>query len=60
MIHTSRALNVKILLVEDSATILLENQEVLIQAGYDVICAEDGQSALRMAREQQPDLFFWI
>jgi CheY-like chemotaxis protein len=47
---------VKILLVEDSKPILMENQSALHKAGYEVICAEDGESALRMAREHKPDL----
>jgi DNA-binding response OmpR family regulator len=47
---------VKILLVEDSKPIRRENQSVLQKAGYEVICAEDGESALRLAREQKPDL----
>jgi CheY-like chemotaxis protein len=47
---------VKILVVEDSVAIRRENERVLIKAGYEVICAEDGPSALLMAREQRPDL----
>jgi two-component system, OmpR family, alkaline phosphatase synthesis response regulator PhoP len=47
---------VRILLVEDSRFIRLENERVLIKAGYEVICAEDGQSALQLANGQQPDL----
>jgi CheY-like chemotaxis protein len=47
---------VKILLVEDSKPIRRENETILQQAGYEVICAEDGESALQMAREQRPDL----
>lgn len=46
----------KILLVEDSQPIRRENQSVLQKAGYEVICAEDGESALRLAREKKPDL----
>ena len=46
----------KILLVEDSRAIRLENERVLIEAGYEVICAEDGQRALQLAGERQPDL----
>lgn len=46
----------KILLVEDSRTIRLENERTLMQAGYEVVWAEDGESALRIAREQVPDL----
>jgi CheY-like chemotaxis protein len=47
---------VKILLVEDSLPILRVNESVLHKAGYEVICAEDGESALRQAQEQKPDL----
>jgi CheY-like chemotaxis protein len=52
----AREINVKILLVEDSKTIRLENESALQNAGYEVICAEDGESALRMAQEHHPDL----
>jgi CheY-like chemotaxis protein len=47
---------VKILLVDDSKTILHENERVLHKAGYEVICAEDGESALKLAHDQKPDL----
>jgi CheY-like chemotaxis protein len=47
---------VKILVVEDSMAIRHENERVLIKTGYEVIGAEDGPSALRLAREQKPDL----
>jgi two-component system alkaline phosphatase synthesis response regulator PhoP len=47
---------VKILLVEDSKTIRNENARVLTKAGYEVICAEDGVSALNFAQQQKPDL----
>jgi CheY-like chemotaxis protein len=47
---------VRILLVEDSKPIRLENQRVLVAAGYEVVCAADGESALELAREQKPDL----
>ena len=46
----------RILLVEDSKAILLENQAVLAEAGYEVISAQDGERALQSAREQKPDL----
>src|ERR1700685_1913069 len=52
----TRENNVKILLVEDSKTIRRENESALHKAGYEVICAEDGETALRMAQEQKPDL----
>jgi CheY-like chemotaxis protein len=48
--------NVKILLVEDSKPIRRENESALHKAGYEVISVEDGETALRMAREQRPDL----
>ncbi len=47
---------VRILLVEDSKPIRRENESALQKAGYDVICAEDGESALQLAGEQHPDL----
>jgi CheY-like chemotaxis protein len=48
--------NVRILLVEDSQTIRLENEAALQNAGHDVICAEDGETALKLALEGKPDL----
>lgn len=56
MVMAAREKNVKILLVEDSKPIRRENESTLHRAGYQVICAEDGESALQMAREQRPDL----
>jgi CheY-like chemotaxis protein len=47
---------VKILLVEDSKPIRRENESVLQKAGYEVICAVDGESAIRFAQEHKPDL----
>jgi len=47
---------VKILLVDDSRPIRTENQHALVEAGYEVICAEDGESALQLAQTVQPDL----
>jgi CheY-like chemotaxis protein len=47
---------VKILLVEDSRVLRLSNERALIKAGYKVITAEDGESALQRAKKQQPDL----
>ena len=46
----------KILLVEDSKLLRLTNERTLVKAGYDVISAEDGEEALRCAKEQKPDL----
>jgi CheY-like chemotaxis protein len=47
---------VKILLVEDSKPIRRENERALLEAGYEVTCALDGESALRFAQEEKPDL----
>jgi CheY-like chemotaxis protein len=47
---------VKILLVEDSKPIRRENERALLKAGYEVVCAVDGESALRFAQEEKPDL----
>ena len=46
----------KILLVEDSRSIRMENERALSHAGYEVICAQDGEEALQGARTEHPDL----
>ena len=46
----------KILLVEDSKAIRRENESALSKAGYEVICAEDGETALQLAKGQDFDL----
>ena len=46
----------RILLVEDSRPLRRENEGALQRAGYEVICAEDGEAALEMAQEGHPDL----
>ena len=46
----------KILLVEDSKPIRRANERALLGAGYEVVCAVDGESALRFARDLKPDL----
>lgn len=46
----------RILLVDDSKTIRQANLAALEGAAYEVICAEDGEAALAMAREEKPDL----
>jgi DNA-binding response OmpR family regulator len=47
---------VKILLVEDSRVLRLTDQRALTNAGYEVISAEDGETALQYARSEKPDL----
>ena len=46
----------KILLIEDSETLRRSNQRALVEAGHDVSCADDCDSALQTARDQRPDL----
>jgi CheY-like chemotaxis protein len=47
---------VKILLVEDSRTLRLSNERALLKAGYEVVAAEDGESALHAVKKHLPDL----
>ena len=46
----------KILLVKDSKPIRRENESALLKAGYEVVCAVDGESAVRFAHDLNPDL----
>ena len=45
-----------ILLVEDSRFLRVTTEKELVRAGYNVMCANDGEQALRMAYENTPDL----
>ncbi|MFW6158300.1 MAG: response regulator [Planctomycetota bacterium] len=45
-----------ILIVDDDSVTLKMLDNHLTQAGYRVIRAEDGQTAVRLARRKQPDL----
>ena len=46
----------KVLLVEDSKFLRVATERTLAQAGYEVICAGDGEEALRLARQHSPGL----
>jgi CheY-like chemotaxis protein len=46
----------KVLLVEDSKFLRVATERTLTQAGYEVICAGDGEEALRLARQHAPGL----
>jgi DNA-binding response OmpR family regulator len=46
----------KILVTDDSATIIEMIKEALELGGYSVITAKDGQEALDKARREKPDL----
>jgi len=46
----------KILVVDDEESIRLLYQEELRDAGYEVVTAQNGAEALRMVKENRPDL----
>ena len=46
----------RILLADDSATALTMHRMILSGEGYDILTAKDGQEAVEVATEQQPDL----
>jgi twitching motility two-component system response regulator PilG len=49
----------KILVADDSPTIRKLAESLLQKQGYQVLCAEDGVSALSLAIANKPDLIFW-
>src|SRR5687768_10008697 len=48
----------KILVVDDSATVLRVMEFVLAQAGYEVRCVDSGKEALEHAKRERPELIF--
>ncbi|HZH77296.1 MAG TPA: response regulator [Archangium sp.] len=48
----------KILLVDDSRTVLLMHQLLLADRGYELLTARDGEEALEKALAARPDLIF--
>ncbi|WP_309893820.1 response regulator [Archangium sp.] len=48
----------KILLVDDSRTVLLMHQLLLADRGYELLTARDGEEALEKALATRPDLIF--
>ncbi|HEX8824648.1 MAG TPA: response regulator [Archangium sp.] len=48
----------KILLVDDSHTVLLLHRMMLSHCGYELLTARDGQEALEKASTERPDLIF--
>ncbi len=48
----------KILLVDDSSTVLLLHRMMLSHCGYELLTARDGQEALEKASTERPDLIF--
>lgn len=52
------SLGARVLVVDDSATIRAVLGKMLVQDGYEVLKAADGESAVEMAQSQFPDLIF--
>jgi DNA-binding response OmpR family regulator len=48
----------KILVADDSPTVRKVTESLLKKQGYEVLCAEDGASALSLAKTNKPDLIF--
>jgi DNA-binding response OmpR family regulator len=46
----------KILLVDDSSTVLLMERMILSKSDYDVVTAKDGQEGVEKALSEHPDL----
>ena len=46
----------KILLVDDSSTVLLMEKMILSKSEYDVVTARDGLEGVEKARNERPDL----
>ena len=46
----------KLLLVDDSRYLRMASRHILTEVGFSVVEASDGEEALRLARESQPDL----
>ena len=53
-----RAKQLRVLVVDDSATIRRSAETMLANAGYEVITAENGFEALSKITRHQPDLIF--
>ena len=53
---SSGGASMKVLLVDDSKFMRLANAKELTRAGYEVLTAEDGEDALRVASDGHPDL----
>ena len=46
----------KILLVDDSNTVILMEKMILAKGPYDIVVAKDGQEGVEMAASHKPDL----
>ncbi len=50
--------NTRVLIVDDSATIVAALEKTLVSAGYTTFQAFDAESAIEIARQEQPELIF--
>src|ERR1700691_2241853 len=50
------SLKMTIMLVEDSRFLRVASERALIKAGYEVVCASDGEAAVLTAHERAPNL----
>lgn len=48
----------KILVVDDTPAMVVNLQQILMDAGYRVITAQNGKEALEKAKHDKPDLIF--
>jgi DNA-binding response OmpR family regulator len=55
-VSVSQAGRKKILLVDDSGTILMMEKMILAREPYDVVTAKDGKEAVEKATSERPDL----
>jgi DNA-binding response OmpR family regulator len=46
----------RILMVDDSSTVLMINRLVLAKEGYEILTARDGREGVEVARAELPDL----
>ena len=46
----------KVMLVDDSATVLMMEKMILAKAGFDITVAHDGAEAVEMSRKTRPDV----
>ncbi len=49
-------MNKKVLLVDDSTTVLMMEKMILAKGPFDVVTARDGVEAIAKARSEQPDV----
>lgn len=57
-VSSARAKKLRVLVVDDSATIRRSAETMLANEGYEVIAAENGFEALSKITRHQPDLIF--